>query len=376
MLALGTALAGQNKLEEAERADREALSIFRGQYFSGHKTVDEATSYLMDVLKAEDKPVEIETLYNQELADQRSALGTNSPVVAATLLDLAGFLKSQNRLEDAAQRYQEWAGIILKPGWQEHLMEIPPAVVTQLVKAGYKQQATNICGTMLSSEFTNALWFSEVSWFFATTDNPLDRDSALAVELSNRAVLATNRKEPIFLDALAAAHAANGQFTNALVVEHEAIALQQNQEQKTAFGLRLKLYQSKDIPYLDQGDLALDAFALLVLGKFAEAEPLARECLELRQIIIPDDWRTFNARSMLGGCLLGQKKYAEAEPLLLSGYEGLKQREDKIPPAGSIRPQQALQRLVQLYDETGRPELAARWSNELSAWTNKTSLQR
>jgi eukaryotic-like serine/threonine-protein kinase len=148
------------------------------------------------------------------------------------------------------------------------------------------------------------------------------------------------------------------------VVEHEAIALQQNQEQQTAFGLRLKLYQS-NIPYLDHGVLALDTSALLVLGKFAEAEPLARECLELRQIIMPDDWRTFNARSMLGGCLLGQKKYTEAEPLLLSGYEGLKQRKDKIPTAGSMRPQQALERLVQLYDETGRPELAAESKKEL-----------
>ncbi len=27
---------------------------------------------------------------------------------------------------------------------------------------------------------------------------------------------------------------------------------------------------------------------------------------------------------MLGGALLGQKKYAEAEPLLLKGYEGMK----------------------------------------------------
>ena len=30
---------------------------------------------------------------------------------------------------------------------------------------------------------------------------------------------------------------------------------------------------------------------------------------------------------MLGEALLEQKKYPEAEPLLLSGYEGMKQRE-------------------------------------------------
>ena len=50
-------------------------------------------------------------------------------------------------------------------------------------------------------------------------------------------------------------------------------------------------------------------------------QALARECLALRQEQIPDDWRTLNARSMLGGSLLGQKKYADAEPLLLARSE-------------------------------------------------------
>ncbi len=41
---------------------------------------------------------------------------------------------------------------------------------------------------------------------------------------------------------------------------------------------------------------------------------------------------------MLGGCLLGQKKYAEAEPLLVAGYEGSMQREDQIPPRRQTAP--------------------------------------
>ena len=50
---------------------------------------------------------------------------------------------------------------------------------------------------------------------------------------------------------------------------------------------------------------------------------------DLRRIygIEPDTWTTFNTKSMLGGALLGQKKYAEAEPLLLKGYAGMKRRE-------------------------------------------------
>src|SRR5204863_87015 len=45
----------------------------------------------------------------------------------------------------------------------------------------------------------------------------------------------------------------------------------------------------------------------------------------------------FNTRSMLGGVLLGQKKYADAEPLLQSGYDGMNERAAKIPPQGKDR---------------------------------------
>ena len=113
--------------------------------------------------------------------------------------------------------------------------------------------------------------------------------------------------------------------------------------------------------------LAQRISALLADGKFAEAEPLARECLAIREKQIPDDWLTFNARSLLGGSLLGQKKYAEAEPLLLAGYEGMKQREDRIPAVGKPRLKETLQRLVQLYDATGRPDQAAEWKQKLAA---------
>jgi hypothetical protein len=36
----------------------------------------------------------------------------------------------------------------------------------------------------------------------------------------------------------------------------------------------------------------------------------------------PDAWQTHNTKSMLGGARLGQKKYADTEPLLVAGYEG------------------------------------------------------
>jgi tetratricopeptide (TPR) repeat protein len=117
------------------------------------------------------------------------------------------------------------------------------------------------------------------------------------------------------------------------------------------------------------GALADLTLTLLGSGEFSEAEPTARECLTIYEKRLPDDWRTFNARSMLSGSLLGQKKYAEAEPLVLSGYEGLKQREATIPDWGRVRLKDALQRLVQLYEATGRPDQAAEWKRTLEETT-------
>jgi eukaryotic-like serine/threonine-protein kinase len=89
-----------------------------------------------------------------------------------------------------------------------------------------------------------------------------------------------------------------------------------------------------------------------------------RECLATREKRQPSDWRTFNAQSLLGGALLGQNKYAEAEPLLLAGYEGMKQREAAIPEQGKVRLPEALDRLIDLYTATDKPGDMKKWRAE------------
>jgi tetratricopeptide (TPR) repeat protein len=106
---------------------------------------------------------------------------------------------------------------------------------------------------------------------------------------------------------------------------------------------------------------------LLTQKKWAETEPIARECLVICEKAQPDVWNTFNAKSMLGGALLGQKKYAEAEPLLLQGYEGMKRREKTIPSQRMPLLPEALERLVRLYEAMGKQPEAAKWSKELEA---------
>jgi serine/threonine protein kinase/tetratricopeptide (TPR) repeat protein len=109
--------------------------------------------------------------------------------------------------------------------------------------------------------------------------------------------------------------------------------------------------------------------ALLDTGQAAEAEPLLRDCLAIRVKKQADDWATCDTKSLLGGSLLGQQQYAAAEPLLTEGYEGLKQREAKIPPKSKIRLTGALERLVHLYEATGQQEQADARRKELEALT-------
>src|SRR5262249_4002293 len=115
--------------------------------------------------------------------------------------------------------------------------------------------------------------------------------------------------------------------------------------------------------------LAACGAVLVELPAWADAETVLRECLAIRGEKEPDDWRTFNAKSLLGAALLGQQKYADAEPLLVEGYEGMKKRQPAPGQHGAgPDPEQlteALERLVQLYDQWEKPDQAARWRKEL-----------
>jgi hypothetical protein len=113
------------------------------------------------------------------------------------------------------------------------------------------------------------------------------------------------------------------------------------------------------------GIMASWGLSLLQQGRWTEAEPVLRDCLAIREKVQPDDWSTFNTRSLLGGSLLGQKKYGEAEPLILSGYEGMKAREARIPPPGQPRLTEAAERVVKLYEDWGKKDKAAEWRARL-----------
>jgi tetratricopeptide (TPR) repeat protein len=115
------------------------------------------------------------------------------------------------------------------------------------------------------------------------------------------------------------------------------------------------------------GTMARLGSILLRQKRYAEAEPILRECLAIREAAIPHHWIRFNAMSALGGALLGQGKYAEAESLLLGGYEGMKEREAAISANDKGRLPRTADLLAELYGATGRPEKAKEWRAKAAA---------
>jgi tetratricopeptide (TPR) repeat protein len=117
----------------------------------------------------------------------------------------------------------------------------------------------------------------------------------------------------------------------------------------------------------------------LILGDYLRARDLLLEGYTIRQKVAPDLWNTFNAQSLLGGSLLARAQaslnqgdneidvevkatlLAEAEPLLLAGYKGMKQRESTIPPQAANAIPEALDRLIELYTTLDKPEEVDRY---------------
>jgi hypothetical protein len=106
---------------------------------------------------------------------------------------------------------------------------------------------------------------------------------------------------------------------------------------------------------------------LLAAGKSAEAEHVLRECLVLGERLKADPAEMAIVQSLLGGALLAQQKFADAEPYLLQGYEELVPHEANLPAELRFRVTETLDRLARLYVLWGKKDQAARWHKELEA---------
>jgi len=101
---------------------------------------------------------------------------------------------------------------------------------------------------------------------------------------------------------------------------------------------------------------------LMAQGRYEDAADTLRACITMRQKGLPDGhWLIADTVSRLGAALAAQRKFAEAESVLLKSSEQLQaNRQATAEPK-----RQAVERIVKLYEAWDRPDQAASWRQRL-----------
>jgi serine/threonine protein kinase len=358
---LGALSLNLGDFRRAETLFGEALAVRQRLRGQEHAEVARSLNHLGMVLGRLGRPVEAEDSLRRAAAMQERLLGPDHGDLAETLGNLGVVLAQRNATGEAVATIQRALALQEKRRGRESV-EVA--------------RALKLLGTVLEEN-----------------DRPAEAEQCLRDALAiNRRLLGERHPEVAStMQLLGVALVGLGRYTEALELYIRTVAIRQRlpeaaghsaqsliaalEQQGTLAELDRMLLRTVESTRLRHGRdslqvaywLAPRVYVLLREGKYAEAEPAARECLAIRQRLRPDDWSTYHARSMLGGALAGQGRAVEAESWLISGYEGLLRHRAGLPPENATRPAEAAQRLVELYTATGRPERAAEWRAKLAA---------
>ena len=104
---------------------------------------------------------------------------------------------------------------------------------------------------------------------------------------------------------------------------------------------------------------------LIQLGDYKAAEEVVQTCLEGRRYGTPGHWRIHSDASLLGECLVGQKRFEEAEVLLTEAWRYLDEQKSQVPSHYRYEIHWAGNRIVKLYEAWENPEKVSEWKKKL-----------
>ncbi len=325
---LGIVLEEQGRLDEAETVYREASALRKKLLGNEHPDVAQSLNNLANLFRDQGKLAGAEAMHRDALAMERKVLGDKHPNVANSLNNLALVLREEGKLGEAETKQREALAI-----WRNRFGPEHPQVATAL----------NNLATVFREENKLAEAETTQTEALAMSRKLLgDEHPNTARALHNQAGIVRRQ----------------GKLEAAETMLREALAARRNMLGSEHPDVATSLEDLAEV--------------LREAGKVDEVEALLRECLSIREKRLPDRWPTFSARSALGENLIARKNYAEAELLLISGYNGLNERQAKIPAGSKQCFKQAIQRLIRLYEETARPDTAAEWKQRLGEVTKPT----
>ncbi len=318
---LGLLYKAQDQFSKAEPLLLKTLEVCRHVLGEEHPDTLSSMNSLALLYQAQGQFVKAEPLFVEALEVRRRVLGEEHPNTLQSMNNLAGLYWGQGQLSKSEPILVDALEVRRRVLGEEH-----PDTLASMNNLGMLYQAQ---GQLPKAEP-----------FFLKTLEACRR--VLGEEHPNTLKTMSN---------LATLYEGQGQFTNAERLYREALETARE--------------RNGDASLQAASALASLGLNLLKQHKYADSDSLLRECLKIREQKEPDDWKSFNTKSLLGASLLGQKNYAEAEPQLLDGYEGMKQRDEKIPPQGKVRLTEAIERLVQFFEATSEKDKAAKWRKKL-----------
>jgi tetratricopeptide (TPR) repeat protein len=323
---------------------------------------------------------EAAAILGRNLALHRRVLGNDRPDTLDVMRWTAAVYSAQGRYQDGEQLLREALDRVLRLAENQDrvrvaLRQFLAASLTLRGDLDGAEAELNRClaeaqQSGIAVDYPYAMRARRnLAWVYVLRDEPA-RAEPHAVEALETTRSVMGDQHPWTLNALgilARVHQAQGRYEKAAPLIEEA---------ETAYRRRRDYDNPRHLAFV----LGMRGYNLLAQQKYAEAEAPLRECLAIWEKVLPHggDLQLLSSRgltreygyakSLLGASLLGQKRYAEAELLLVEGYKVLEPQrgvaEDAMPLARRYQVE-ALGRLVQLYEETAKPDDAAKWRTQL-----------
>jgi serine/threonine-protein kinase len=358
---LGSLLIDKGKYEEAERDYRQAIALRRRLEKEESRELAGNLSGLAIALYAAGKYDAADSVDREALAIYRRLLGSENSEVAGVLNGLGRVLIAKGDFAGAEPLLREGLAIRRKTLGEKH-----PQTGMSVNMLG---QVLFYKGDFAASE--------PVLRDFLAFERALygDEHPSVAVAMANlgRTIEARGRlaeAEPLLLGSLRVMRKAYGERhpNVAGVMAYVAKLYADEGDYRVAeayYRRTLEMRRAMLAPnHPDVGATAWQLGRLLAerLGDPRAAEPLLREAVEItRRVPGASAWRVALVESDLGACLSAQGRLAEAEPLLVRGYEGGR-------AAGGVYradAERALRSLIAHYERAGRPDEAARYRAQL-----------
>lgn len=336
---LGLLFYNREDYAKSEAVLEKVLETRRRTLGQRHARVALTLNRLGQIANASGDYEKAEKLFREALSIQEDKLRPDHPLVATTMNNLASLEQDQGEFAKAEQHYRRALAISIKAYGSNHsesavnmnnLATLLEALDRFVEAESLFQQSFDVRKKVFGRDHVST----------ARAMNHLARISARlglfgpAESLASEALeIRARRQGP------KSGEVASSWFTLGQINEWKGSHQQALEWYQKALDLRRELGKPQYIAEAQVGA----AGVLMKLNRPWDAELLLREAVEIRgRLLRPGNWLLAVTESRLGGCLLAQRRYADATPFLVRSDPILRKQQ----PTAEI--QEALQRLPEL----------------------------